>query len=187
MISVKSSYRCGIEFAAFPDIIIDFYRMHDLHSGSSGIRMLLNRPDLDHWLLVVEKQVVLQEMIRWFDCNAYADMKPLFLIYTIIPAADRRALKRKMSGSVYFRPYYSASLRDLKWLSAKYVCVGTDQILFIPSPILIFDSSISDSLIDNWFHAFVSLLLTGFLDCIVSYTQFCLGSFKINLLDLTSK
>jgi hypothetical protein len=149
--------------------------------------MLLNRPDLDHWLLVVEKQVILQDMIHWFSCNAYADMKSLFLIYTIIPAADRRALKRKMSGSVYFRPYYSASLRDLKWLSSKYVRVGTDQILFIPSPILLFDSSISDSLIDNWFHAFVSLLRVGFLDCIVSYTHFCLGSFKMNLLDLISE
>jgi len=187
MISVKSSYRCGIEFAAFPDTIIDFYRMHDLYSGSSGIRMLLNKPDLDHWLLVAEKQFVLQEMVRWFSCNAYSDMKSLFLIYTIITVADRRSLRRKMGGSVYFRPYYDASLRNLKWLSAKYVCVGTDQILFMSSPILLFDSSISDSLIDNWFHAFVSLLLTGFLDCIVSYTNFCLGSFKIDLVDLSSK
>jgi hypothetical protein len=160
--------------------------MHGLHSGSSGIRTRLNKPDLDYWLLVVEKQVSLKQMIDWFDCTAYADMKKVFNIYSIIPAADRRALKRKMNGAVYFRPYNDSSLSSLKWLSVKYAYVEPRKVLWMQSPILLFDNSVSSFFADSWFSAFVSLLSSGTLDVVAYHTHFCLGTFKLNPADLSS-
>jgi len=186
MISVKSSYRSGTELAAFPDSLIDFYRMYNLSLGYAGVKTLLNRPDLDHWILAIERQVSVEDMITYLNCNAYADMNRLSEMYSVIPAGNRRTLKRKTNGFAYLRPTYDSSLKNIKWVSAKYVCVGQRQVLFMQSPILLFDSSVSSFFIDSWFSAFVSLLSNGVLDVIVSYAHFCLGAFKINPFELES-
>jgi len=187
MISVGSSYRSGTELAAFPDVLIDFYRMHHLSLGPSGVKILSNRPDLDHWLLVVEKQASIEDIITYFDRPAYGDMNELFELYTAIPAGNRRTLKRKMNGFTYFRPTYDSSLNTIKWVSAKYVYAGQGQVLFMQSPILLFDNSVSSWFMDSWFSAFVSLLSTGFLNATVLYTHFCLGTFKLDPCDLANK
>jgi hypothetical protein len=187
MISVNSSYVCGVELASFPDIVIDLYRLHDLHSGSTGIKTLLNKPDLDYWILLVEKQVSLKKILDWFNRNSYADMNKLFMMYTIISAANRRTLKRKMCGLKYFRSRWSDSLYTLKWVSAKYAYVEPKKVLWMQSPILLFDRSVSRFFANSWFSAFVSLLSTGVLDFVIHYAHFCLGTFKANPSELLSE
>jgi len=187
MISVNSSYRSDITLAAFPDVLVDFYRMYSSHSGSPESKVLLNRPDLDYWLLVVEEQVSLKEMADLFNCNAFVDMNRLFAMYTIISAANRRVLKRKMRGFNYFRSRWDDSLSILKWVSAKYVCSEPGKILFMQSPILLFDRSFSVFLSRDWFSAFTSLLSTGALEIMAYHTHFCLGAFKLSFSDLEIK
>jgi len=187
MISIKSSYRYNIDLASFPDILINFYRINNLSLGTVGIKILSNKPDVDYWLLFAGKEIPLEDMLDYFNYSAYMDMDRLFMMYTIIPVRDRRTLKRKMSGSVYYRSNYNDSLHSLKWVSAKYVCAGTNQILFIQSPILLFDNSFSPFFIDNWVSAFVSLLSVGALDVVVNYAYFCLGTFKLSPCDLANK
>jgi len=187
MVSIKSIYSYSIELAAFPDVLISFYRINNLSLGMAEIKILSNKPDIDHWLLVTGKEIPLEDMLHYFNNNAYMDMDQLFMMYTIIPARDRRILKRTMSGSVYYRSNYNNSLHYLKWVSAKYVFAGIDQILFIQSPILLFDSSVSSFFMNSWFSAFLSLLRTGVLNVVVNYTHFCLGTFNLNLCDLANK
>jgi len=134
MISIRSSYRSGTELAAFSDVLIDFYRLHNLCLGPSGVKTLPNRPDLDHWILAIETQVSAGDMLTYFNFNAYADMNRLFEMYTVIPAGNRRTLKRKMNGFTYFRPTYDSSLNTIKWVSAKYAYVEQGQVLFMQSP-----------------------------------------------------
>jgi hypothetical protein len=188
MISIKSSYRSDTELAAFPDALINFYRLHNLSLGPAGIKILSNRPDLDHCVLAVEKQVPTEDMLTYyFDRFAYGDMNELFEMYTVIPAGNRRTLKRKMNGSTYFRYNYGHSLHNLKWVLAKYVFAVPGKVLFMQSPILLFDSSVSSYFIDCWFSAFASLLSTGNLECVVNHTHFCLGTFKLSPSELESK
>jgi hypothetical protein len=78
-------------------------------------------------------------------------------------------------------------LRTLKWVSAKHVYAGPGQVLFMQSPILLFDNSVSYCFMDSWFSAFVSLLSIGVLDVVVNHTHFCLGTFKLNPCDLANK
>jgi hypothetical protein len=186
MISVGSTHSCGIELEAFPDAIIGLYRMRDLPSEYSEIDTLINRPDLDHWISVVEKQVPLEDIIGWFSFNAYENMRQLLMMYSIIPVANRRSLKRKMCGPEYFRPWGKDSLRNLKWVSAKYAYVEPRKVLWMQSPVLLFDDSVSSFFADSWFSAFVSLLSSGTLDVVAYHTHFCLGTLKLNPADLSS-
>jgi hypothetical protein len=103
-------------------------------------------------------------------------------MYTIIPAGNRRSLRRRMYGPEYFRPYNGASLYDpnLKWVSAKYTYVEPKKVSRMQSPILLFDRSVSIFFANSWFSAFVSLLSTGVLELVVSHTHFCLGTVKAN-------
>jgi len=186
MISVGSTRSCGIELEAFPDAVIGLYRMRDLPSGYSEIDTLLNKPDLDHWISVVEKQVSLEDIVGWFSFNAYENMKQMFMMYSIIPAANRRSLKRKMCGLEYFRPWGKDSLHDLRWVSAKYAYVEPKRVLWMQSPVLLFDRSVSSFFADSWFSAFVSLLSSGALEVVVYHTHFCLGAFKLDPTCLSS-
>ena len=189
MISIKfRSPSLNVQLISFPNILVNLRIMDNLFLSPAGIRMLLNKPSLDHSISVAKK-CDLNYMIDRFRFNAYKDMYSLFILYTVIPAGNRRTLRRRISRSVCYIRSYDDFLNNLKWVSAKYVCNEDGQVLFMQSPILLFNSYISHSFIDinKWFSAFVSLLSTGVLEFAVSYFLFSLGSFKLNPSDLVNK
>jgi len=176
------------QLVSFPDILVNFHLMDNLFLSPAGIRMLSNKPSLNHPVLVAKK-CNLSCMIDRFSFNAYRDIYSLFMLYTVIPAGSRSVLRRKIGVSGCYIRDYNESLNNLKWVSAKYVRNEYGQVLFMQSPILLFNSYISNYYVDvrEWFSAFVSLLSTGFLEFVVNYFCFCLGSFKLNPSDLVKK
>ena len=182
MISIKSRrFSVYTELAAFPDVLIDLHSMDELGLRSEGIKRLINKPDLDHSILVANRKHSLKDMANYFCFNAYTDMYRLFMMYTVIPVGSLQVMESR-----YYRSSYDDSLRTLRWVSAEHVCTEDGKVLFMQSPILLFDSSVSGSSPNDWFSAFVSLLDTGLIECIVIRARFCLGNFKIDPLGLLS-
>ncbi len=188
MITFKNYFRLypatEIELKVFPDTVINLYSTSRLPSDFI-FRFLRIWQSVNHWLVIARRGVSLENAdLEGSDSKARDDMNLLFSLYSVVPARDRRSLRRFIYGSRVYRDSPKDSLRSLEWVSARYVHDGRGQLLFLQSPILLFDSSFSEFLMDSWCHAFVSLVRDGFLECVVHHACFCLGAFQFNPFDL---
>jgi hypothetical protein len=184
MISIGNDRGCTAKFGSFPDILVSLHGLHRLGFHSLGIKRLINKPSLYHWILIAKRDFTLEEIRYCFKSSAYQSMYNLMAIYTLIPAGNRQELKSKVGNLTYYRSVCDGTLRGLSWVSAVYFYVDSGIVSSMQSPILLFSSRVTPFLINYWSSAFVSLLRRGFLELDVSYFRFRLGTFRINPVDL---
>ena len=181
MISVKSSFYSGDKWLAFPGFLCSLFTL----IGQPPIPLLINKPGLEHWFLVVENNSV-NEVFSYYGREKYPLLSKIqFRRYTVFSANTQGKLKRKLNfRGVYLRSSDYDGLDKLRWVSAKFRWSIGGFIKFMESPILLFDSSCVDNLIQDWCSSFISFLSFGYVSINVSYSSFYLGKVPFRFCDL---
>jgi len=181
MISVKSSFYGPDKWLAFPGFLCSLFMIMD----RPPICLLINKPGLEYCISVVETNS-LNENLSYYGKAKYPLLSKIqFRRYTFFSAGTQGKLNRKLSfRGVYRRSIRNDGLDKLRWVSAKFRWSSGGFIKFMESPILLFDSSCVDTLVQDWCSAFTSFLMFGFLDINISYNSFYLGRTRLEFCNL---
>ncbi len=147
------------------------------------VDMCDNKPRLQHWVLVADSKLGVDEFALLTRKSYGLDSHLKFRMYSIFRARSYGDLRKKFRstydslGSMY---RYVRSPKDrlfnLRWTSSKMIVNDFGEIVSFTSPILLFSRYKSDDILVYWASGFRSLLADGRLEVRKSFYCFSLGS-----------